>query len=116
MRLQRRWLLRLAIPVVAAVAVLVWALERSQNVVTIDNQSGQPIATLQLTRGGEAKCFQDIPAGRPITAVTKAGGPFTVEGRLADGTFIRARFGEVEARVELVLLPGGQLQFRKRKD
>lgn len=116
MRLQRRWLLRIAIPLVAALAMVLWALERSRNVITIDNQSGQPIATLHIIRGGESKVFNDVPVRAPITATTQNGGPFTVEGRLADGTLIRARFGEVEAQVDLVLLPGGQLQFRKRKD
>jgi hypothetical protein len=116
MRIQRRWLLRIAIPLVAALGLVVWALERSQNVVTIENQSGQPISVLKLTRGGETKSFQDVPVGAHPGAITKEGGPFTVDGRLADGTFIRARFGEVDARVDLVLFPGGQLQFRKRKE
>lgn len=115
-RVPRRWLLRIAIPVVAALGLFVWAMERSRNIVTLENRSGQSISLLQITRGGETSTFKDVPTGAEITAKTREGGPFSVEGKLADGTLIRSRFGEVEARAELVLLPGGQLMFRKAKD
>jgi hypothetical protein len=41
---------------------------------------------------------------------------FDVEGKLADGTRIRGRFGHVGGtgggRARLVILPGGEMQFR----
>ncbi len=113
-RLQRRWLLRLAIPVVAALGILVWAMGRTGNVVTIENVSGQSIPLLQITRGGETKSFKDVPPGKSVAAMTTVSGAFSVDGKLADGTLLRSRFGEAEARVDLVLLPGGQLTYRKR--
>jgi hypothetical protein len=57
-----------------------------------------------------------VRAGAEIAATTREDGSFTVEGQLADGTLIRSRFGQAEARADLVLLPGGQLIFRKGKD
>jgi hypothetical protein len=115
-RIQRRWLIRLAIPLVAVLAVLVWAIDRSRNVVALENRSGQAIPLLEVTRGGETKHFHDVPPGAEVSAKTRERGPFTVDGRLANGTLIRARFGDVEARVELTILPDGQLTWRKRKE
>ena len=44
------------------------------------------------------------------------GGHFDAEGRLADGTRIRGRFGQAGGpsggRARLVILPGGQMQYR----
>jgi hypothetical protein len=45
-RIQRLWLLRIAIPLVGALGFFVWALERSRNVVTLENRSGRPIPLL----------------------------------------------------------------------
>jgi hypothetical protein len=113
---QRWWLLRVAIPLLAALGVLVWAVGRSGYVVTLENQSGQSIPLLQITRGGETSTFKDIPAGAEVTASTNAGGPFTVEGQLANKTLIRSHFGDLGARAALVLRPDGQLSPRKRKE
>jgi hypothetical protein len=115
-RIQRRWLLRVAIPLVGALALIVWAIGRSGNVVTLENRSGQSIPLLQVVRGGETKTFQNVPPGAEVSATTGERGPFTVDGRLANGTLIRARFGDVKARAELTILPDGQLRLRKRKE
>ena len=113
---RRWWLTRIAIPLVAALGLFVWALLQSRNVVRLENRSGRVITSLQIIRGGETTTFNDVPAGSTISATTKTGGSFTVEGRLADGTLIRGRFGELETSPELIVLPGGQLTFRKGKE
>lgn len=115
-----RWPLRIAVILVAGLALLLWNLhQRSGEFLTIQNQSGQPVARLRVTASGETKTFQDVAAGSGVMVPLGAGGDdrLTVEGELADGTLIRGQFGRSAAgsageRAGLVILPGGQLVFR----
>jgi len=111
------WLLRVAAPLVAGLALFLWAMqERSQNLVTVENRSGQTIALLQVDRAGETSTFKDVMTGAEVRAASKTRSAFTVAGKLADGTLIKGRFGEMGPRAELVVLPGGQITIRKSKE
>src|SRR5436309_2110260 len=58
---RNRWLLRLAILLVAGLAFLVWfRRERSQDLLVIENRSKQPIALLRVTIAGQTSTFQDV--------------------------------------------------------
>jgi hypothetical protein len=111
-----RWPLRVAILLVAGLALLYWPIhQRSRDTLTIQNQSGQRIDELRLTAAGETKTFHDVAPGAEVAAPLKADDRFTVEGQLADGTMIRGQFGGTAGdRAPLVILPGGQLVFRQQ--
>jgi hypothetical protein len=110
-----RWLVRLTALLVAGLAFLLWATRGPQNLLTVENRSGQPVARLEVTLAGETSTFRDVAAGAEVTAPFPHPGdqPFAVEGRLADGTMIRGHFGSVGGRVRLTVLPGGQILFRQ---
>jgi hypothetical protein len=114
-----RWPLRVAVVLVAGLALLFWNLrQRSQDFLTIQNQSGQPVARLRVTAAGEPKTFHDVAAGSGVAVPLGAGDDgLTVEGELADGTLIRGQFGRsavgsAGGRAGLVIVPGGHLEFR----
>jgi hypothetical protein len=113
-----RWLIRIAILVVAGIAFAVWAVQRESPGLTVENRSGQAIAVLHVKVGGETSTFQDVPAGRELKVPLANGGdtPFEVDGQLADGTRLRGRFGAGAApgkpRATLVILPGGQINVK----
>lgn len=115
-----RWPLRLAVLVIAGLALLGWAYaERSRNVLTVENRSGQTISLLHITAAGQTSEFRDVASGAEVTASFRIKGDdhFAVEGRLADGTLIRGQFRSVTSgmsgeRAHLVVLPGGQIVFR----
>jgi hypothetical protein len=111
------WLLRVAVPLVAGLVLFVWAIQQSsQNVVIVENRSGQTITLLQITRDGQTTTFPDVPAGGEVKAVSKTPSAFKVEGRLANGNRIAGHFKEIGPRADLIVLPGGQLTLRKSKD
>jgi hypothetical protein len=112
---RKRWWFRLAIPLVAGLAMLALALgEAARKGVTIENRSGQPIFHLEVSRGGETSTFDNIPPGGKVTAVPKAGGPFQVTGRMPMG-LINGRFGDLGPRVDLEILPDGTVKPRSEK-
>jgi hypothetical protein len=111
-----RWLLRLAVVLVAGVAALVYLIsQRSRRVLTIENRSGQPIATLRVTLAGQTSSYQDVRVGVRVTVPQgeNADDRFTLEGRLADGTMLRGR-GVLGKGAALVVLPGGQVVVPQR--
>jgi hypothetical protein len=118
-RSRSRWLVRLAVVLIAALGFLFWVFRgRTQNFLTVENRSGQAIALLQFTVAGQTQTVRDMAAGGEKSVALPARGddPLVVEGRLADGTRIRGRFGSVAAvgeRARLIVLPGGQIVFRQ---
>jgi hypothetical protein len=87
-----RWVLRLAVLPVAALALALWlAREQSGKGLTIDNRSGQPIATLEATVAGRKSTFRGMPVGASVTAPAgdDADRRFLVECELADGSKVR---------------------------
>ena len=112
-----RWLFRLVIPLALGVGALVWFAARGSEVVlTVENHSGQALTSLEVKAEGRATTLRDVAAGSEATALLAGGGHFDVEGRLADGTRIRGRFGQPGGSgggaARLVILPGGEMQFR----
>jgi hypothetical protein len=112
-----RWLFRLGIPLVLGALALVWFAVRGPEVVlTVENHSGQPLTALEISGGGKTTTFRDVASGSEASAALPGGGHFEADGRLADGTRIRGRFGEIGGsgggRARLVILPGGQMQYR----
>ena len=112
-----RWLLRLGVPLVVGVGTLVWFAVRGNEVaLTVENHSGQALTVLEVKAGGKTATLRDVAAGaQKSTAVP--GGPFDVEGQLADGTRIRGHFGQLPGASgggqRLAILPGGQIVLRQ---
>jgi hypothetical protein len=105
----------LAIVLVAGLAVFVGlAGRRSQNLVTIENRSGQAIATLRITVGGQTSTFRDVAMGAGVTAPLgdKADTRFKLEGQLANGTMLRGQ-GVAGEGIDLIVLPGGEIKVRQ---
>jgi hypothetical protein len=112
-----RWLFRLGVPLVLGVGALVWfAVQESQVVLTFENHSGEVVSVLEVTAGGKTTALRDVAAGAQASAAIPAG-HFDVDGRLADGTRIRGHFGQLSGpaanRPRLVILPGGELRLRQ---
>ena len=112
-----RWLLRLGVPLVIGVGALVWFAVRGNEVVlTVENHSGQAATVLEIKAGGKTTTLRDVAAGAQASAAVP-GGPFDVEGQLADGTRIRGHFGQLGggpgSRQRLAILPGGQIVLRQ---
>ena len=105
-----RWPIRLAALLVLGLALFLWYnRERSQNRLSFENRSGQPIPLLRVTVAGQTSTFRDVPAGGERFAPLGADGErFAVEGRLADGTMIRMQ-GVPPPGHALVILPGGDV-------
>ena len=113
-----RWLFRLGVPLLLGAGALVWFAARGAEVaLTVENHSGQALTSLEIKAEGRTTTLRDVAAGAQATALLAGGGHFDVEGRLADGTRIRGRFGQHGGagggRARLVILPGGQMQFRQ---
>jgi hypothetical protein len=113
-----RWLIRLAILLVAGLGFAFWMLRgRSQNLLLVENRSGQRIALLTLTFAGQTRSFEDMAVGAEVTVPlpVKEEERLVVEGRLANGTLIRGRLGRISGageRYRLIILPGGDIAFR----
>ncbi len=114
-RTRYRWPLR-AIPLLLVLAALaIWAVRSARpERLTVENQSGQAIPFLRITVAGEAGTFHDIAAGETIAAPFDIRGeePFTVEGKLADGTLIRSS-GLSAAGLSVRILPAGKIDLRR---
>jgi hypothetical protein len=113
-RQNRRWLIRLALVAVAGLGLAVWYThQRSQSRLTVENRSGQRIGVLEVTAAGEKETFRDVAVGAAVASSSpvQRGERFEVKGRLADGTRIKIS-GLIGERLELVVLPGGIVQFR----
>jgi hypothetical protein len=109
-----RWLPRLAILLLAGLAWVLWAnRQQTPNALTLENRSGQPVAVLRVTIGGQTQTFKDVRMGGSVSAPLGGQGNehFTVEGQLADGTMIRGQF-PATGPTTLVILPGGQITVR----
>jgi hypothetical protein len=112
-RNRNRWLFRLAILLVAGVIFFLWVVQGQSQQLTVENQSGQRIARLQITIAGQTHTFRDVKAGEKVSASFrfKSDDHFQIEGELADKTTIRSS-GAIGDRVLLVVQRGGELQFR----
>jgi hypothetical protein len=110
-----RWWLRLAVLLIAGLALFVWFLrQRAQEPLTIENRSGQVISQLSVTRGDKTSHFRDVATGADMLAPLGASGddPLKLEGRLAGGTRIMWS-GMLKERAHLVVLPGGEVRVRE---
>jgi hypothetical protein len=109
----KRWLIRLAILLIVGLIALFWSVGQLSRTLTIENRSEQSIAELKITISGQARTFANVKAGAEVSAPCPASGDgrFTVEGKLADGTRLRAN-GRIGDNLYFFLLPGGQLQPR----
>jgi hypothetical protein len=114
---RKRTLLRVAIVLVAGLAVLVWAIGNRSRDFVVENHSGQRIARLSVTVAGQTSTFQDIAVEGQVTGTFKAGNDdrFTLDGRLADDTRIRAS-GKAGENFHFLILPGGEVKFRPSKN
>lgn len=112
---RQRWLLRLAVVILIGLLALFWAVGQRTRSLTIENRSEQSIPELNISLAGQTQTFQDVKAGAEVTVPCSARGAdrFTVEGRLADGTRLRAN-GRIGDSLHFFLLPGGQLQPRRK--
>jgi hypothetical protein len=109
-----RWLFRLAVLLAVGAGFLLWAWYRDRSpILTVENRSGQPIAELRVTAGGDTSTARDVQSDAEVATPlrTKGADHFVVEGRLADGTLVRGRFGLTAGgeSLRLVVMPGGQI-------
>ncbi len=111
---RKRWLLRLAIVIVAGLVALLWFSGQRTRDLAVENRSGQSIASLQVTVAGQTSTFRDVADGARVTAAYQAreDDAFRMDGRLADGTRIRAS-GLLGERTQFLVLPGGQIAPKK---
>ena len=88
---------------------------RASRNLTIENRSGQAIDLLQATVGDEPNTFRNVAAGVEVSAPCRAkdGDRFALDGRLEDGTRIRAK-GTVGDSLHFIVLPGGEVKLRPR--
>jgi hypothetical protein len=110
----KRWLLRLTVVIVAGLAALLWFTGQRPRDLAVENLSGQAIASLQITVAGQSNIFRDVADGHRVTAAYQAreDDPFRMDGRLADGTRIRAS-GILGEHTQFLVLPGGQIAPKK---
>ncbi len=116
-----RWPIRIGVILIAGIGLLVWALaERSHNRLALENRSGQPIASLEVTVAKPAKqkeavakqthTFKDVRPGTEVAAPfpIKPGDLFTLKATFADGaqTTVSGKAGE---QTRFVALPGAQI-------
>lgn len=111
---RKRWLLRLAIVILAGLAALLWFSGQRSRDLAVENRSGQPIASLQITVAGQTNTFRDVADGDRVTAAYQArdDDPCRMNGRLADGSLIRYS-GMLGERTQFLVLPGGQITPKK---
>jgi hypothetical protein len=105
----------LAVLAVASIGLVWWyARNHSPNYLTVENRSGEAIAVLRITAAGETKTFRDVSekTTKASPFPVQHGDHFVVEGRLADGTRIRTNGIISESSMHVIILPGGQVQFR----
>lgn len=107
---RKRWLLRLAVVILAGLAALLWFSGQRSRDLAVENRSGQSITSLQITVAGQTNTFRNVANGNRVTAPFQARDedPFRLEGRLADDTRIRAT-GMLGERTHFVVLPGGEI-------
>lgn len=112
---RQRWLLRLAVVLLVGLVALFWAVGQRSRILTIENRSEQSIPELNITIANQIKKFQNVKAGEEVSAPCPPRGEdrFSVDGRLADGTRLRAN-GRIGDSLHFLLLPGGQLQPRRK--
>ncbi len=112
-RRRSRWTVRLVVVFLVALAVAAYALWGRTQQLTVENRSGQTISDMQVIIAGASTSYQDIAPGRSVSLPSSAWGQkqFEVEGRLADGTRIKAQ-GVLREPVHLIVLPGGQIQIK----
>jgi hypothetical protein len=114
-RRRYRWVLRLAIVLVAGLGVYIYILwQNEQNRVAIENRSGQPIAELEMTAGGKNTTLDNIPprAVVPIPDGVTGTQPLRVKVLLKDGS--RATwFGIPKEGEHLYVLPGGHIEMHR---
>ena len=110
-----RWLIRLGIVLLLALAALLWVIATRRPSLEIENRSEQSIPVLQITIGGQTRTFHNLSSGAQVAMPCPRRGEevFSVEGKLADGTRIRAN-GRIGDDLHLILLPDGQLQPRRK--
>jgi predicted acyltransferase len=108
-----RWPLRLAALLVLGVMLFLWFTRRPGEQLTVENLAGEPVKALKVTVAGESYTFRDVAAGAVVTTplAAKEGERFAVEGTLTGGTMVRAS-GVMGASTHLLVLPGGEVQFR----
>lgn len=111
---RKRWLLRLAIVIVAGLIALLWFAGQRSRDLAVENQSGQPIASLRITVAGQTQTFRDVAAGGRVTAAYKArdDDAFRLEVRLADGALVSFS-GLLGERTEFLVLPDHQITPKK---
>src|SRR5262249_41895189 len=116
---KNRWLFRFGIVLAAAGGFLAWTLLRDRTpTLVVENQSGQPIAVLNVTAGGATSTAPDVPRGKEVGTPLhlKGEGQFVLDGKLQDDTLLRGTFrlGPDAESLHLIVMPGGQIILRPR--
>jgi hypothetical protein len=98
--------------VVLAVALL--ALRGKNHTLRLENRSGERITELHITIAGDTKQFHDVANGRDVSVPCAAANEesVAVEGRLSDGTQIKAR-GTFPMPARLIVVPHGEIKIQQ---
>jgi hypothetical protein len=112
---RQRWLLRLMLLGLGGLVLFLWtSWNLSARVLTIENRSEQPIASLRVRLAGATSTFQNVPPRAEVAAQVGSNmdEPSYVDVQLADGTLSRQQFPSLRnamngGRARLVVLPGG---------
>lgn len=109
-----RWLLRLAVVLVVGLLALFWAVGQRSRTLMIENLSEQS-AELKISVASQPPTYQNLKAGEQLNVPCQArdGDRLTVEGHLSSDTRIHF-YGRIGDNLDFVLLPGGQLQPRRK--
>lgn len=107
--------------VAALVGAACWALWPRPNRLVVTNESGQAIAFLAITVGGDTIRFENVPPGAQVSAPFRIVGDdhYAVRGQMADGQTIADDCGYVSNGMEgvlatFVIRPGGKVEFKDK--
>jgi hypothetical protein len=111
-RRRNRWLLRIAVVLVAGGAMLFWALRQKPPPLTVSNKSGQAIAKMRISFGDETSTFTNVARSEEISVpvVGKSDTPFSVDINLADGNLIRSS-GRWQQPIKVIVLPDNRIEI-----
>jgi hypothetical protein len=114
-RRRPRWLVRLAVVLLVALAALFWTIVMQRASLEIENRSEQSIAELHVTIAGQTSDYQNVPAGASVSVPSPVRGEAAVRvtGKLANDTRIFFQ-GRMSDSLHFILLPGGQLEPRRK--
>jgi hypothetical protein len=120
LRFTLRWMMLALAGIALACGGFVCRARSLENRLSVENQSGQPIAWLKIGMGhaGPIATLKDLPDGGAESAsfIIRGDDGSVLDGMLADGTTFGGNFGyvtngEYRERPRFIVLRGGKIDF-----